>query len=235
MLIYDIGANNGDDTDFYLRKGFRVVAIEPNPKHVAFMQRRFVKEIASGDAVIIGKAALDRQGVMSLYVHDHDDWSTLTKNDRFTEGNHAVVSVDVVPLADLLRQYGNPYYVKIDIEGPEKEVVESMLGGGFRPRFVSVEINPQTPQILARLQGAGYTAFKVIDQALKCRVSQPVLPSEGRFAETTFTGLMSGPFGEEAYGEWVSADLAMAYTREILSGRLRSWYDLHAKLDHRWE
>ena len=27
-LVFDIGANNGDDTGFYLAKGFRVVAVD---------------------------------------------------------------------------------------------------------------------------------------------------------------------------------------------------------------
>jgi len=31
QLIYDVGAQLGEDTDFYLRKGFKVVAIEANP------------------------------------------------------------------------------------------------------------------------------------------------------------------------------------------------------------
>jgi hypothetical protein len=31
-LIYDVGANNGNDTDHYLRRGFRVLAIEANPQ-----------------------------------------------------------------------------------------------------------------------------------------------------------------------------------------------------------
>ena len=30
-LIFDIGMNNGNDTDFYLAKGFHVVAVEANP------------------------------------------------------------------------------------------------------------------------------------------------------------------------------------------------------------
>ena len=34
-LIYDVGMHNGDDTAYYLRRGFRVVAIEPNPALVA--------------------------------------------------------------------------------------------------------------------------------------------------------------------------------------------------------
>ena len=30
-LIYDIGQHTGEDTAFYLGKGFRVVAVEANP------------------------------------------------------------------------------------------------------------------------------------------------------------------------------------------------------------
>jgi hypothetical protein len=30
-LIYDFGMHDGADTDYYLRKGFRVVAVEADP------------------------------------------------------------------------------------------------------------------------------------------------------------------------------------------------------------
>jgi hypothetical protein len=30
-LIYDLGMHRGGDTQFYLEKGFRVVAVEANP------------------------------------------------------------------------------------------------------------------------------------------------------------------------------------------------------------
>jgi hypothetical protein len=35
QLIYDVGMNNGDDIAYYLRRGFRVLAIEANPDLVA--------------------------------------------------------------------------------------------------------------------------------------------------------------------------------------------------------
>src|SRR5262249_5480686 len=47
-LIYDVGMNNGDDTAYYLRRGFRVVAIEPNPALVATACERFRREIETG-------------------------------------------------------------------------------------------------------------------------------------------------------------------------------------------
>src|SRR5262249_62130204 len=40
-LIYDVGLHRGEDTHFYLRKGFRVVAFEADPEHVTFCRKRF--------------------------------------------------------------------------------------------------------------------------------------------------------------------------------------------------
>lgn len=40
-LIFDIGMHNGDDSDYYLKKGFRVIAIEANPTLCALGAARF--------------------------------------------------------------------------------------------------------------------------------------------------------------------------------------------------
>jgi spermidine synthase len=39
-LIYDIGMHDGSDSEFYLRKGYRVVAVEANPKLVEACRER---------------------------------------------------------------------------------------------------------------------------------------------------------------------------------------------------
>lgn len=44
-LIYDIGLHQGQDTDFYLRKGFRVIAFEANPENAAFCRKKFSQAI----------------------------------------------------------------------------------------------------------------------------------------------------------------------------------------------
>jgi hypothetical protein len=36
-LIYDIGLHKGEDSEFYLKKGFRVVAIEALPSLTLFL------------------------------------------------------------------------------------------------------------------------------------------------------------------------------------------------------
>jgi hypothetical protein len=47
QLIYDVGMNNGDDTAYYLQRGFRVLAIEANSDLVANAATRFAREIGT--------------------------------------------------------------------------------------------------------------------------------------------------------------------------------------------
>lgn len=47
-LIIDVGMHNGQDTAFYLAKGFDVVALEANPVLVDAARIRFASEIESG-------------------------------------------------------------------------------------------------------------------------------------------------------------------------------------------
>ncbi len=44
--IYDIGAHTGDDSDYYLRKGFHVVAVEAFPDHAETLRNRFATSSA---------------------------------------------------------------------------------------------------------------------------------------------------------------------------------------------
>jgi hypothetical protein len=52
-LIYDVGMNNGDDTVYYLRRGFRVVAIEADPRLAKSAAERFRTQISSGQLRIL--------------------------------------------------------------------------------------------------------------------------------------------------------------------------------------
>ena len=61
-LIYDVGACLGDDSAYYLHKGFRVVGIEANPAAVSVLKRRFEAAISAGRYALLPKAIFDREG-----------------------------------------------------------------------------------------------------------------------------------------------------------------------------
>ncbi len=52
-LIFDIGLHRGEDTDFYLKKGFRVAAFEADPNLVAHCKARFRDAISEGRLQIV--------------------------------------------------------------------------------------------------------------------------------------------------------------------------------------
>jgi FkbM family methyltransferase len=52
-LVFDIGANNGDDADAYLKRGRKVIAVEANPDLCAGLRGRFAAEITSGQLVLV--------------------------------------------------------------------------------------------------------------------------------------------------------------------------------------
>ncbi len=65
-LIYDLGCHNGQDSDFYLKKGFTVVAIEANPGLCDGLRQRFGREIADGRFVLVEKAIGERLARLSF-------------------------------------------------------------------------------------------------------------------------------------------------------------------------
>lgn len=46
-LVYDVGMNRGEDTEFYLKKGYRVVGFEADPLLVDQCRKRFAAELSS--------------------------------------------------------------------------------------------------------------------------------------------------------------------------------------------
>jgi hypothetical protein len=65
-LVFDLGMNNGDDSAYYLLKGYEVVAAEANPTLVDQARVRFQKEIQAGLIVIEHVGIADQCGYFPL-------------------------------------------------------------------------------------------------------------------------------------------------------------------------
>ena len=237
-LIYDVGMHNGADTDFYLRKGFDVAAIEANPDYVARARERFASEIAEGRLVIHDVALTETAGEVSFFVHEHDDWSRLDVDldHRFPAGTYREIKVRGMPFQDIVRGHRAPYYVKLDIEGPERMAIGQMFSAGVRPPFLSFEANLETGPILELLEANGYGEFQLLGQLDKSWIRLPSPPLEGDFCDVRFDTLMSGPFGRELPGRWVTRralreqlDAHAARVREGDPVAKNEWHDVHAR------
>ncbi|HJZ71616.1 MAG TPA: FkbM family methyltransferase [Vicinamibacterales bacterium] len=163
-LIYDVGMNNGDDTAYYLHKGYRVVAVEVDPALLAQARDRFASEIRRGQLELVSVAIGPRRETAQFWICEgRSEWNSFDRQNASREGQacHAV-EVECVPFRDLLDRYGVPSYLKIDIEGHDHYCVAD-LDPRDLPTYVSLEIG-RSIEPLFTLRELGYRSFKLITQ-----------------------------------------------------------------------
>ena len=84
-LIVDVGMHRGADTEFYLRKGFRVVGIEAIPWVAAEVAERLAPDIEDGRLRVLNVAVSDHEGVADFYVNlQEETWSTIISYTKTT-------------------------------------------------------------------------------------------------------------------------------------------------------
>ena len=106
-LVFDVGLHHGQDTDFYLKKGFRVVAFEADPGNAAFCRERFAEALNEGRLTIvegaitedaarlgIGRVKFYRNEDHSLWGSTSDDWAARNKVLGTTNETISVPAVD---------------------------------------------------------------------------------------------------------------------------------------------
>lgn len=227
-LIYDVGAHKGEDTEFYLKKGFRVVAIEAMPEFCESISKRFSEYVASGALSVVNVAVSSSPGNVNFYVDDRvSEWGTTNpewseRNKNFGAGVGRTFTIQAAKLADLLKQYGVPRYCKIDIEGNDLDALASLEGLSELPRFLSIESDKTSwTKLMAEFETfekLGYRKYRIMDQSLVSMQRCPTTPREGKFVDWQFRHGSSGLFGDELPGTWVSALEAIELYKSIFRG-----------------
>jgi FkbM family methyltransferase len=157
-LCFDIGANYGMRTEIFLKLGARVVAVEPQD---ACMQELKKKYGNNKRVILIKKAISDNYGEEELMISDSHTLSSMSKewinsiksSDMFFVSTKAFswqksAKVQVTTLNHLIKEYGKPVFLKIDVEGYEYKVLKSLS----EPiKVISFEFTPTQVFILSAI------------------------------------------------------------------------------------
>lgn len=147
-LAFDIGANKGNKVSALLGLGYEVIALEPEKKSLSTLRWRFS---ADRKITIVDKGVSEVPGKTSIYIAGprsglntlSTKWKdVLQKADTNRWGKTFTYSdsyeITLTTLDELIRQWGVPYFIKIDVEGYENKVLKGL---GHRIPFISFETN----------------------------------------------------------------------------------------------
>jgi len=224
--------HTGNDAEFYLKKGFRVIGIEADPLLADQTAKRLAHFLATKQLTILNLAIHTFDGETEFYVNrSHDDWGTLSKefvkrNETRFGSKHETIRVRCSRFENILEIHGIPYYLKIDIEGVDHLCLQALLSQKTRPAFISIEADltsfDKACAQLTLLWNLGYHQFKIINQSLNHRIKCPNPPREGLYVDHSFSGLSSGTFGEETAGSWLDMETTLEKYKKLL--KLQSLY-----------
>lgn len=125
-LVFDIGANIGQRTGWFLELGCKVVAVEPQESqfdHIPTAATRFLGAVGA------------TAGVETFYVCPLSPYLS-TLSTEYVDQVHAQPGIGgnvytatrttVVTMDDLIAQHGVPAFTKIDVEGGELGVLQGL-------------------------------------------------------------------------------------------------------------
>jgi len=131
-LCFDVGAHVGSRAQAMAAAGANVVALEPQPLFLGFLNR-FIR---SGRIEVVGAAAGAQCGRLTLHIsRRHPTVTSMSRSWIDEVGRTAAfstvtwdasVEVPVVTLDGLIAAHGMPRFCKIDVEGMEPQILDGL-------------------------------------------------------------------------------------------------------------
>lgn len=234
IIIYDFGANAGQNLGYYLEKADLVVAVEANPLLCRTIKERYAAEIAAGRLVVENVVAVAERGppTTPFFIHRRKHvLSQLPRPPADLAENFTEIVLPARPVLDIVARHGPPHYIKIDIEHADTAILRSLLANGVRPAYISAEAHDA--EIFSLLVAVGgYAALKLVEgnRVGAAFAAHEITTRSGRKVHS-FKHHSAGPFGNDIPGPWLDRNTFF----QVLGRAGLGWKDIHASLVDRPE
>ena len=128
--VFDVGANYGNRIKAFLQLNANVVAVEPQESCYKFLRLMFGKKIH-----LVTKGLGAKEETRKFFIADSSTVSTFSEeyikavkdSGRFGDNKWSkTAEIQMTTLDNLISQFGVPAFIKIDVEGFEKEVLSGL-------------------------------------------------------------------------------------------------------------
>ena len=161
-IIFDIGAHKGDKSKKLINFFSKIVLVEPQPECIKILKSKFSKY---KNIIIVETGVSSREQSLELKINSSNPLIS-TFSDKWTKGRFKEskwdqkLNITTTTLDKLVNQFGNPDFIKIDVEGHEYDVVKGLSKkvGTISFEFTS-EFFEESLKCLNYLQKLGYEKF----------------------------------------------------------------------------
>lgn len=231
-VIYDFGMNNGDDLPYYLKKATKVVGVEANPELCAFVRDRYREEVNDGRLIILNCVLTDQATCEKAKFYIHQNYHVLSqfpKPDADFLDKFEPIKLLQRTASSIINEYGNPHFVKIDLEHYDQYVLKEIFLKKIQPTYVSVEMHDFV--VYDILKNMGYRSFNTVDgETVPERYKDlSFIDINGDECSYSFPYHSAGPFGSDiTKSAWLGIAEMDGYLRNLEPG----WIDLHASVNY---
>ena len=225
-IIYDFGAGDGNNIPYYLLKCDLVIAVDANYLNCNIMKKKFFKEISEGKLIV-------ENCIISNHNKENEEFFIHKKNnllgqfpkpsDNLIENFYAtrLKSLDVL---SIFEKYGNPYYVKIDLEEYDNKILKRIFDNNINPIYISAEAT-NDEVITLFVNNQNYNSYKLIEGSTVGLLYRKInIYSQDQKIKFKFYENSAGPFGNDLLGNWIKKENFIQLMKYKKSG----WRDIHA-------
>jgi len=216
-LIYDIGANRGQNLKYYLSKSKYVLAVEANQVLAEDIYNRFFTEIEKGRLILVNKCLtnIEGGGYTDFYINLYSSGLSRSTPPKIHPEDFRIIQVPQISYGELVNCYGKPDLVKLDLEGFDKVVINYMLKNNLLPPYIQFE-NCGIDTIENIVASGFYNSWNIVSQ-------YNLKKTYGKKMSSVF----SNPIDEDIISPWLnSSDIIDLYKKMP-----HSWFDIHAKIN----
>ena len=128
-LYFDIGAHLGEKSKPFIEKKIKTIMVEPLPGCVKNLKKLYSKN-SIVKIIPKGLGSKNTKKILSInkQMPTTSTFAKHWKSGRFSNLKwHDKIQVQITTLDSLIKKFGNPQYIKIDVEGYEMNVLKSSI------------------------------------------------------------------------------------------------------------
>ena len=215
-LIFDIGCNQGQNLDYFLKKGDVVVGIEADPQLVKKINNNFKKYILEKKLFLENFAISEKKGKINFFINKEKNFLSQSQKPNNLK-NYKTIKVSTNRVTNIIKKYLKKFqmkkveFIKIDVESSSELVLRDLIKNKIFSKYLNIEA--QSPSILELLLKTPYQSFKFInghDVGINLKTIKIINKNHKKILHT-FKTHSSGPYGEDVPGNYYSKESLLNY------------------------